>query len=103
MPVQSREQFIGNLHRRVGHCGRITEHQFLKVRESGRGFKIGQCHQLLFGDACSSAHGRSDIDSERATDSVAALISANTLSFVSKVFKACWPISMPPTASNSRG
>jgi hypothetical protein len=54
-------------------------------------------------EASCSAHGGSDIDSERASASVAVWMLANALSLASTVRKACWPISISPTANSSRG
>src|SRR6516162_9689364 len=68
MFAQAVEQLLRYLGRRPRHGHGITQDPLFQLGESRAILEVGQMGNLLLTDALPSAHGRVDVDSERATD-----------------------------------
>ena len=94
--TQAVEYFIRYRHRRLRHCCRVAQHQLFQVGESRAILEMAQSEQLRFGYALFSAHGRTDVDSERAADSMAVLMEASVFKLAGTVLAAACPRSISP-------
>ena len=65
MLVQRGVQFIGNVGGREGERGGKAKNGLLALAEMRTGFELRDVAQLLFGDLCSSADSRVDVNSKR--------------------------------------
>jgi len=63
--AQLGEQLVWNFDGRFRHRDGIAQHELLQHGKRRTRFKVGQVEKLLLADPLASAHGRTDVNSER--------------------------------------